>query len=279
MARWNGRKATQTAPAPVQEKKPANAPAPVEAAVETPVSVATAPVAEARNTPESRLLKLTDQLTDAQSLKATLLRELNHGLDKEEQLTTVESEIADLTKRIGWLKEAQKLEQQNSTKEAIATRWKQTRDGLQIALDEARQVGKRAEAVIATMAGIGAELAEIEQTKARVLLRCSDAISQMPAGAGVERRVQAAHDKLRQSLAEITLAENLLRVMHEAGIGTRGIVLSRDHFSLTPFRGTSSEWGTSQPAEVIEKAADQLKRLMNETLMRLPGKPTAKAAA
>lgn len=269
MATWNKKRPAATPAAPTAEhaKPPAVTPEP---AGEAQASVTTA---------EDRALKMQHQLADAKRLRDVLLRELHQGLDKEEQLASVDAEIAELTRKLNWYAEARAKAAADGTAEAKAARWKQTRDGLQVALDDARALGKRAEKVIATMAALGDELADIEQVKARISLRVSDAIRQQPSGPGIERRVSLAYDKLRQVLSEITLAEHLLKAMHTAGIGTRGIVLPAQFYQLTPFIGTASEWGKEPTEKVVTKAADALKKLCNETLLKLPGLPVPEPKA
>src|SRR5690606_4785085 len=84
------------------------------------------------------------QLNESKALREQMLRELARGMDREQQLRTLDGEIADLEKRIAWIREAAELEGRRNSKEARAERFASAKHELQSALDDARALGKDA---------------------------------------------------------------------------------------------------------------------------------------
>jgi hypothetical protein len=246
----------------VPPKAPATpAQAPLPAA--TPVTPAAPPTAE------ERAVKYRAQLSDAQELRATLLRDLSRGEAREEQLRGVESEINDLKQKLKWIDDARALEAKRNSKAARDARFTSTRDSLQAALNDARALGKEAEQFIAGLVEMGNALARMEERRRTIQARYSQAI----VDAKLERASAVAntqqHEALDRALEAITLPSHVLRALLDAGFGNKGIKLPREFYDLRPFTGTSAEAGKEPPADVIVAAVEQLKTLGNTALIRL----------
>ena len=244
-------------------------PAAVESAPQPPAAVASAPDSPP---PADRAAKYTAQLADARVLREQMLRELSRGADRDDQLMTLDAEIADLERRLAWIAEARKLEAKQNSKEGKAARFEQTKATLQSALDQARTLGARAEKIIAAIAALGSELKEIEQAKAGInyhfAAAITDAVNAKPSPR-TERRLAADYENLRATLHAITLPDHLCRAIVTSGIGRVGVALPPDLFNVPVLTGTLENIGKAPTAEVIEDAVKRLKALGNAQLMTL----------
>jgi hypothetical protein len=243
------------------------------APVATPATIAAGPETQtdARpvTTPDDRAAKYRATLADAKELRSSLLRDLAHGEAREDALLAIDSEIADLEKRIAWIEEARAMESRRNSKEAQQQRYANTRTSLQAGIDSARELGKDAEKLLARIAELGNALQAMEVRSSAIRERFAQAIRD----AKLERNSEIANTEKQQlvdsALAAITLPDHALRALFAAGVGRTGVKLPREFFELRPFTGITADAGKAPAADVIDGAVQRLISLGTSALKKL----------
>lgn len=207
MATWNKKRPAVTPAAPAPEQAaPATKPEPATEVVATTTVQTDAPAeTPATDRVASRVVAIKTQLVDARALKEKLLIELGSGLDREQQLVSVDGEIAQLERQLVTFAEAQRLAAARNSKEAKVERAVQLRAEAQAAVDSARELLKEQAEIVEAMARINARIAEVRKRQAFVGFTFGELVQE--AGAKNAQRLIEKHDQVRRVVSQLVPLE------------------------------------------------------------------------
>jgi len=163
-------------------------------------------------------------LDSALEHRAALLGDLANGNDVQDQLDTVDAEIAQHQRTLRRFSEARDAAARANTAAAKQAHHEQTLAQLADAVIGAEQLATLAQDVLRAVAELGTRLDAVEDARAKVQATLTDAIPDT----GNERRLVDTHDAIRAALDAVVLPTSFLMALNEAGIGRRGIRLASE---------------------------------------------------